>query len=275
MDCNIGYSQWFWFLRYLHYQNKEEYIIKESQNKMNTQELANQSVGAIVAQRFSSAEVFAKYGIDFCCHGDALLSDACQAAGVQLDEVLKALSAPEQQGGANVEFATWPLDLIMDYVLKIHHRGIRVKGPQTLELLNKVVNVHGEHHPELFEVKALFLESLQELEMHLQKEENVLFPYLYELCEAAEKQRPIEQMHCGSIENPIRVMRMEHEGEGNRYHYMAKITNNFTAPADACDSYRLVYRQINDFVNALYEHIHLENNIIFPQAVELEAQWVR
>lgn len=242
---------------------------------MDKELLGKQEVGAIVAQSFSSAAVFAKYGIDFCCHGDTPLNEACKAAGVSLDEVVNALeSAPTTQSSRS-EFASWPLDLIMDYVLKIHHRGIREKGPQTMELLNKVVEVHGQNHPELYEVKSLFLESLQELEMHLQKEENVLFPYLYDLCEAAYNERPIEQMHCGSIENPIRVMRMEHEGEGNRYHYMAKITNNYTAPADACNSYKLAYQQVKEFMEALFEHIHLENNIIFPQAIELEEKWVR
>lgn len=234
-----------------------------------------QAVGAIVAQRFSAASVFAKYGIDFCCHGDTPLDEACKQAGVSVDEVLKALDTPQTAGSSRSEFASWPLDLVMDYVLKIHHRGIRENGPAVLELLNKVVDVHGDKHPELYEVKSLFVESLQELEMHLQKEENVLFPYLYELFEAQQNNHPMEQMHCGSIENPIRVMRMEHEGEGNRYHYIEKITNNYTAPEDACNSYKLVYQQLKEFVEALYEHIHLENNLIFPRFMEIEQELVR
>ena len=135
--------------------------------------------------------------------------------------------------------------------------------------------MHGEAHPELHELHVLFVESLQELEMHLQKEENVLFPYLLELFDASEQGRYIEQMHCGTVANPIRVMRMEHEGEGNRYHRIAELTNGFTAPADGCNSYRLLMQELEDFVRHLYEHIHLENNLIFPMAVELEEKWVR
>lgn len=243
---------------------------------MKKETLMNEEVGAIVAREYATANVFAKFGIDFCCHGNATLADACAQAGVSVDEVISALATPEKENfSSHAEFASWPMDLIIDYVLKIHHRGIRKNGPGILELLNKVVSVHGEKHPELIELQALFAESLEELGMHLQKEENVLFPYLLELFEASERQTPIQPMHCGSVENPIAVMKMEHEGEGNRYMYIAKLTNDYIAPADACDSYRLVYSQIEGFMKTLFEHIHLENNIIFPMAVELERQWVR
>ncbi len=243
---------------------------------MEKEHLIHEAVGAIVARNFSSATVFARYGIDFCCHGDTPLGEACAAAGVTADEVIKALNIPTTETiSQHAEFSSWPVDLLIDYVLKIHHRGIRKNGPAILELLEKVVSVHGEAHPELYEIRDLFAESLQELDMHLVKEEEVLFPYLLELFEASENKAPIAQMHCGTVENPIRVMRMEHEGEGNRYLYMAKLTNNYTAPENACNSYRLVYEQLHGFMNGLFEHIHLENNIIFPIAVELENQWVR
>lgn len=238
--------------------------------------LVNEAVGAIVARNFSSVAVFAKLGIDFCCHGDALLKDACEDAGVSVEEVLKALEQPVTDTiSQHAEFSTWPVDLLIDYVLKIHHRGIRQKGPEILALLEKVVEVHGDAHPELHEVKDLFVASLEDLSGHLIKEEEVLFPYLLELFEASESNTPIAQMHCGTVENPIHVMRMEHEGEGERYLYMAKLTNDYTAPEGACNSYKLLYAQLKGFMHGLFEHIHLENNIIFPAAVELEKAWVR
>ena len=235
----------------------------------------NWEVGQIVATDYATARVFAGYGIDFCCHGEVALEKACEQAGVSVAEVLKALDALEPNKEVAGGFAAWPLDLLIDYVLKIHHRYIRRQGPVTLALLEKVEAVHGEAHPELHELHVLFVESLQELEMHLQKEETVLFPYLLELFDASEQGRYIEQMHCGTVANPIRVMRMEHEGEGNRYHRIAELTNGFTAPADGCNSYRLLMQELEDFVRHLYEHIHLENNLIFPMAVELEEKWVR
>ena len=236
------------------------------------------SVGQIVAADFATAEVFRRFGIDFCCHGEVKFTEACRAAGVSPEDVIKALEAGEGgscgYGSAAPNFNAWPLDLLIDYVLKIHHRTIRREGPQTLDLLDKVVKAHGDRHPELHEVRALFAESLGELDAHLGKEEEVLFPYVLELFEASEAGHRQAPMHCGTVANPIRVMKMEHEGEGVRHARIAELTNNYTAPEDACGSYRLVLERLRDFEQALHEHIHIENNIIFPRSVELEARCV-
>lgn len=241
---------------------------------MEKENIYRKEVGEIVAGNYAAARVFAGYGIDFCCHGDIPLEEACAVAGVPVEKVVEALDTAEDARPVAGEFSSWPVDLLIDYILKIHHRGIRKNGPEVLELLEKVEAVHGDRHPELHEVKELFVESLQELELHLQKEENVLFPYLQELFEASEAGEPAGQMHCGTVANPIRVMRMEHEGEGNRYHRVSELTDGFAVPADGCASYRLAMLRLKDFVNALYEHIHLENNILFQKAVELEREWV-
>lgn len=242
---------------------------------MDSASLAQQSVGSIVANSFSTAKVFANFGIDFCCHGSEKLLDACNKAKVPLDTVVDALRDNEVKQKSNgIEFSKWPLDLLIDYVLKIHHRNIRKQGPETLKLIAKVTKVHGEKHPELHEVKAHFLNSLNELENHLMKEEQVLFPFVYQLVEADAKGQTMGRMHCMTVDNPIRVMMEEHENEGNRYFHMAKITNNYTAPADGCNSYKLAYQQIKEFNTALFEHIHLENNLIFPMASKLEKKVV-
>ncbi|HPW70715.1 MAG TPA: iron-sulfur cluster repair di-iron protein [Bacteroides graminisolvens] len=231
------------------------------------------SVGSLVAENFAAAEVFSKYGIDFCCNGHVSLAEACAAKGVSVDQILNELNQVEE--GARIDFASWPIDLLIDYVLKIHHRGIRQKGPQMKQLLDKVASVHGDTHPELYTIQELFEGSLIDLNMHLQKEENVLFPYVLELFEAAEAGQPAEEMHCGSVAYPIDAMMAEHDNEGERYRTIDGLTNHYTAPADACDSYRLILKQLHDFEKALHEHIHLENNIIFPRAIELEKKSVR
>lgn len=232
------------------------------------------SVGNIVAEDFAAAKVFKKYGIDFCCHGETTLDKACTDLGLSAEEVIQALERQEADGGGRIPFVSWPLDLLMDYILKIHLRGIRARGPELLSLLEKVERVHGEAHPELHELKALVTESLQDLEMHLQKEENVLFPYLYDLYAAQEKGQRMEPMHCGTIANPIRVMKMEHEGEGNRYLHIIKLTGHFSVPQDGCASYRLLMQELEAFVDALFEHIHLENNLLFPRFEEIERKIV-
>lgn len=242
---------------------------------MDNMDLRSRNVGDIVADRFVTAQVFKRYGIDFCCHGNVALAEACAAAGTDVEEVMEALQKAETvSAGTGIPFAEWPLDLLMDYVLKIHHRGIRSKGPELLKLIDKVKRVHGEAHPELHELYDLVSVSLEDLEMHLQKEENVLFPYLYDLFQASQSGHTIGNMHCGTIANPIRVMHMEHENEGNRYLHIRELTGGFQVPADACGSYRLMMAELEAFVDALFEHIHLENNIIFPSFMELEGKWV-
>lgn len=234
----------------------------------------NVSVGNIVAENFAAAKVFKKYGIDFCCHGDVALDKACADLELLPEEVIQALERQEADNKGSIPFASWPLDLLMDYILKIHHRGIRAQGPELLNLLEKVERVHGEAHPELHELKMLVSESLQDLEMHLQKEENVLFPYLYDLYAAFGQGQRMEPMHCGTIANPIRVMKMEHEGEGNRYLHIIELTDHFSVPQDGCASYRLMMQELEAFVDALFEHIHLENNLLFPRFEEIERNIV-
>lgn len=172
-------------------------------------------------------------------------------------------------------FESWPLDLLIDYILKIHHRGIREKGPQLLNLLETVMNSHTDSRPELKELHHLFVESLQDLEMHLQKEENILFPYLTELFKASEEKRNVTPMHCGSICNPIRVMTMEHDNETQRYQKIKQLTNDFYIPTDACENYRNLMENLKVFILALSEHIYLENEILFPGFINLENKFVR
>ena len=138
--------------------------------------------------------------------------------------------------------------------MKIHHRGIRAKGPQIEALLTKVTEAHSKNHPDL------------------SKEENVLFPYVYEMFQAKEEGLKVAKFHCGTILYPIEVMEDEHNHEGERFEKISSLTNGFTAPEDACASFRLVLQQLKQFEEALHEHIHLENNIIFPRALELEKK---
>ena len=238
---------------------------------MKTTDWKHTSVGNIVAEDFAAAKVFKKYGIDFCCHGEVALDVACAAQGLELEEVMQALERQKADNKGSIPFASWPLDLLMDYILKIHHRGIRSRGPELMELLEKVERVHGEAHPELHELRALVSESLQDLEMHLHRLHTLS---LYDLYAAFEQGQRMEPMHCGTIANPIRVMKMEHEGEGNRYLHIIELTDHFSVPQDGCASYRLMMQELEAFVDALFEHIHLENNLLFPRFEEIERKIV-
>lgn len=236
---------------------------------------AHRSVGSIVNENFAAARVFKFYGIDFCCGGSASLEEACRMAGVDFDRVVESLTEDAAKGVTSIPFDSWPTDLLIDYVLKIHHRGIRAKGPRLLADIEHIASVHGVVHPELFQLRRLFAESLEDLENHLQKEEQVLFPYCYDLFEASEQDASREPMHCGTVANPIRVMLREHNDEGTRYKYIRNLMNGFAAPEDACASYQLMLADIEAFMDGLFEHIHIENNILFPRFVQLEQRCVK
>ena len=228
------------------------------------------NVGDIVAEDFKFATVFNKYNIDFCCNGMIPLSEACAKANIDVNELLEELNSTTISTSPMIDFKNWQTNLLVDYILKFHHHNIRVNGPKIAKLLDKVCGSHANNHPELIEIQRLFEESLIELYSHLEKEELVLFPYVYELYEAEINKTALSEFHCGSIENPIAVMMMEHDAEGERYRQIAKLTNEYTAPVDACDSYRLVLEEIKMFEEALHHHIHLENNIVFPRAIKFE-----
>lgn len=241
---------------------------------MNNSNFANRSVGSIVNENFAAARVFKYFGIDFCCGGSATLADACRIAGADVESVCQALAENDNVKGGVIPFASWPTDLLIDYVLKIHHRGIRAKGPTLLADIKRVAEVHGAAYPELNQLVKLFADSLDDLESHLQKEEQELFPYCLKLFEASMRKERVEKMHCGSVANPIRVMLSEHSDEGTRYKFIRNLMNGFAAPEDACASYKLMLEDLEEFMDGLFEHIHIENNILFPRFVHLEKKCV-
>lgn len=233
------------------------------------------SVSEIVNENFATAKIFKAHHIDFCCGGHAQLHEACRIADVDVEEVIAEIERTKERSKEAIPFDTWPTDLLIDYVLKIHHRRIRANGPGLLDLIRKVERAHGTSHPELKELIELFEYSLADLEEHLQKEEQVLFPYCYKLIESQEQGGEYQPMHCGTVANPIRVMLREHNDEGIRYKYIRNLMNDFRVPEDACNSYRLMLCELEEFMDALFEHIHIENNILFPRFVKLEAACVR
>lgn len=257
----------------MHYLCNQKTKIKDYKTMSNTH-LLNSSLRSIVNDNFAAARLFKYYGIDFCCGGAMTLGDACRLAGADTYAVLEALANLSEKDNASIPFDSWPTDLIIDYVLKIHHRGIRARGPQLLKDIERVMQTHGESHPELRQLRDLFAHSLEDLENHLQKEEQILFPYCYKLIERADIGLKAEKMHCGSVANPIRVMLREHNDEGTRYKFIRNLMNDFKAPADACPSYRLMLQDLENFMDALFEHIHLENNILFPRFEQLERSTV-
>jgi regulator of cell morphogenesis and NO signaling len=230
-------------------------------------------IGDMVAEDFRTAAIFKKYGIDFCCKGGRTIEDACDKKDLDPNKIYTDLENLPTYGASGIDFKAWPLDLLADYVEKTHHRYVEEKTPIIQQFLDKLCKVHGDRHPELFEIRELFNASAQDLAAHLKKEELVLFPFVRKMMNSKISGQPIEQPHFGTVENPVEMMKHEHTVEGERLEKIAQLTNNYNPPADACNTYRVTFAMLQDFENDLHTHIHLENNILFPKSIELEKEF--
>lgn len=230
-------------------------------------------IGDMVAEDFRTAAIFKKYGIDFCCKGGRTIEDACDKKDLDPNKIYSELENLPISGASGIDFKSWPLDLLADYVEKTHHRYVEEKTPIIQQFLDKLCKVHGDRHPELFEIRDLFNASAQDLAAHLKKEELVLFPFVRKMMNSKISGQAIEQPHFGTVENPVEMMKHEHSVEGERLEKIAQLTNNYNPPADACNTYRVTFAMLQDFENDLHTHIHLENNILFPKSIELEKEF--
>lgn len=173
---------------------------------------------------------------------------------------------PKDTDDPVIDFRSWPLDLIIDFIEKKHHRFVRDMTEEIMPYLDKVSRVHGGRHPELHKIYSLFSQSADDLSVHMRKEEMILFPLIIRLINAPGQLTS----SFDSVSNPINMMRHEHAIEGERFRTIARLSDNYTPPEDACNTYRVVFALLKDFENDLHKHIHLENNILFPKAIELE-----
>ena len=237
--------------------------------------LLNETVGSLVAQDYKASAVFAKYKIDFCCKGGHTLADACEAKQLDVQTVQKELAdVIGQAQNDGLQFNTWPLDLLVDYIEKKHHRYVAEKIPLLQAWLEKLCRVHGGRHPELFDIQRTFEASANDLSSHMQKEEMILFPMIRRMLRSKQDEQPHKNPPFFSVKNPIAMMHQEHDTEGERFRLIEQLTNNYTPPADACTTYRVAFATLKEFEADLHTHIHLENNILFPKAIELEKELV-
>lgn len=227
-------------------------------------------VGELVASDYRTASIFKQKGIDFCCNGNRSIAQACEKKKLDSDALIAELTeATRQHEGGSIDYQSWPLDLLADYVEKKHHRYVDTKIREITPFLYKVARVHGDRHPELLEVEKLFNESAHDLSDHMNKEESILFPYIRNLVQAKQDSTYVHAPF-GTVENPIRVMMHEHDAEGERFRKIAELTDDYNPPADACSTYRVTFSMLKEFEDDLHLHIHLENNILFPKSIKLE-----
>ena len=232
-----------------------------------------ETIGELVAKDYRKAQVFKKMGIDFCCGGKKTVEEACKTKGLDPELVKAELAEVENsEKGNSLEFDKWDIGFLSDYIVNTHHHYVKENTPFISELANKVARVHGNRHPEVIEVARIFDHIATDLNLHMMKEERILFPFIKQMAEAAANNVKIAPAPFGTVNNPTQMMEMEHEQAGEDLSAIREATNDYALPEDACASYTILYKKLQEFENDLFSHVHLENNILFPKAIELEKE---
>lgn len=237
---------------------------------MITQAFRDKTVGSLLAEQPTRAVVFDKYKIDFCCGGGKSLAEACLARGADIDAVIAELLKSDQQAEAAVEppeiWQDKTITELVDHIEQVHHQFLKQELPRLEFLAEKVARVHGEAHPEMIELAHVFVSLKSEMETHTMKEERILFPYLRAL------DRGERTASCfGSVANPIRQMEFEHAEAGEALQQLRQLTNEYTVPEGACNSWRALVDGLSRIDQDLRIHVHKENSILFPKAIERES----
>lgn len=227
------------------------------------------TVGEMAAADMLMAAVFKRFGIDFCCGGKSSLEEACIKHGADLGQVKQALTdATSERGGVVHAFNEWDADFLADYIYNQHHKYYYQSAPMTTELMEKVAGHHGERDPQLLPMLEVYRVLQQELRTHFMKEERVLFPFIRAIANAARNGESTESLP--SVTEPIQMMESDHDAAGDLLRQLRSLSDNYTPPPAACNSYKLLYHQLELLEQDLHQHIHLENNILFPKALALQ-----
>ena len=234
---------------------------------------ANSNVGELVAKDYRAAAVFHSYGIDFCCRGNRSIEEVCEKNNIESETLISKLNAAlTERNLAGADYRTWPLDALAEHIERVHHGYVEEKSVILQQYLNKLCKVHGERHPELFEITEEFEGCTQAMAAHMKKEELILFPYIKKMVHAERAGEKLDPPHFGTVENPVNMMMEEHDAEGERFRKISALSDNYTPPADACATYKVAFSMLQEFENDLHLHVHLENNILFPKSITLQEK---
>jgi regulator of cell morphogenesis and NO signaling len=230
-------------------------------------------VGDLAAANPRATQVLEQAGVDYCCGGQKSLHDACLHADVSEEQILERLR--ENQASVGESDRNWiaaPLGDLTEHIRSKHHAYVREAVRRIQPLAAKVKGKHGANHPEIADVEALFAEVAKEMIAHMQKEERILFPYIEAVEQAANGNDSVERPFFQTVRNPVHMMMQEHDAAAAVVRNIREKSAGYAAPADACMSYQALYRELLQFETDLHQHVHLENNILFPRAVELESK---
>ncbi len=232
------------------------------------------TVRDLAVENPQAVRVFEKFKIDYCCGGHLSFEEACRNAGVEMNQVSEMLESAardsEQNNFSDTDFTEWSLAALSDYIVRKHHSFTRDETKRITALLEKVCSVHGANHAELFDIQKIFGALRLELENHLLKEERMLFPYIALMESSLNFGQSVPPAPFGSTKNPVKVMVAEHDAAGEHLREIRRFSNHFAVPEDACITYQTLYGALENLEKDLHRHIHLENNILFPKAIEME-----
>lgn len=236
-------------------------------------EKASFQIREIVANDYRKVEVFKRFGIDIYSKGEKKIEQACQEKKIDIKEVEKALKEVENKFiSPSIDFNKWEIDFLIDYIINTNHRFVAVIDPEIHEYLQKVAEVYAAKHFDIIDITRCFIKTSSELKQHLHQEEFVLFPYIKQMCQAKKNNSALSHPPFGSVAKLIQLMEREHN---NMLYEMKEIeftSNNFTVPEDADNTFHIAYAKLKLFWDELLTHIHLENNILFPKAIEMEKE---
>lgn len=229
-------------------------------------------VNEIALSNPAARRVLEDAGIDYCCGGGKSLHDACAGTGVPTEEILRQLSgsSPAVLPG-DKQWLNAPLADLTRHICNRHHNYVRESIPRVRALLAKVRARHGARHAEILDLEKHFAEVAEEITSHMQKEEQILFPYIGVLEQSKISNKPFERPFFQTVRNPIYTMMKEHEVAGDLVRRIRVLSNGYQPPADACTTFRAAFQELHQFEKDLHLHVHLENNILFPRAIELET----
>ncbi|MCB0482489.1 MAG: iron-sulfur cluster repair di-iron protein [Flavobacteriales bacterium] len=230
------------------------------------------TVADFVRDNYKTSDVFKKHGIDFCCGGKKSLAKVCDQHGLELSQLESELEEVVKNEPQEHDFASWKPGFLIDYIENVHHEYVNRSLPLLIEYANKVARVHGDANPENVLIAELVARINGELTAHMKKEELLLFPNAKRLEKAIEKASEFAAPPFSKFQTSIDAMEFEHDAAGDICKEIRKLSNNYTPPAHACNTYRVLYSKLEEFEDDLHQHVHLENNILFPKILEMEAQ---
>ena len=238
-----------------------------SQTRYDTKKVSD-----IVSENYNTAAIFQEFGIDFCCGGNIQLKEACENKGVPFPDVadrLEQLAVTNPRSGDN--YQAWTPSFLIDYIVNTHHTFVKEKAEEIRFYAAKVARVHGEHYPENIEIYNTFTELAEELLKHVAEEENEVFPLIKTVAAKKDRGESITESEFNELKKELDQMESEHEHAGKLMAGIRELSHQFTPPADACATYRILYQNLEGFESDLHKHVHLENNILFQKAEKLLA----